>query len=225
MVRERYANVRMDSSRLDSATALYLRCAGYSMEAVDRELMRHSPRPATEDDRNDSLERRTRILQYAYGTAGDIDIAATHPTLEQVQRFIADAEQKEQDLQNAIEQQNRLRTGDPATAYCVHVRHIRQHMPRIEDGNLDAMIALRMRSNGHSRETIAKTIHTLSPAFTKDAPPGERQHHAERIAEYAFGLQGTHDMMRNKTYWPIWRKVEGVEEQQREEAQPVWRMR
>lgn len=35
-------------------------------------------------------------------------------------------------------------------------------------------------------------------------------------------------MMKNKSYWPMWRKIEGVEEEQqrqREEVRPVWRMR
>ena len=76
MVREKYADVHMDQSRLDAMTALYLRCTGYTMDTVDQELIRHSPRPTTEAEKSDSLERRTRILQYAYGTAGDIDIAA-----------------------------------------------------------------------------------------------------------------------------------------------------
>ena len=80
MVREKYADVHMDQSRLDAMTALYLRCAGYTMDTVDQELIRHSPRPTTEAERSDSLERRTRILQYAYGTAGDIDIAVFRPT-------------------------------------------------------------------------------------------------------------------------------------------------
>ena len=61
----------------------------------------------------------------------------------------------------------------------------------------------------------------------KGASCGEREQRAERIAGYAFGLQGTHDMMKNKSYWPVWRKVEGIDEEQRqrEEARPMWRLR
>lgn len=72
MAREKFEDIRMDSSRLDAATALYLRCAGYKAETVDQEMMRHSPRLTTDKERNDSFERRTRILQYAYGASGDI---------------------------------------------------------------------------------------------------------------------------------------------------------
>ena len=196
------------------------------MEAVDQELMRHSPRPATDREQRDSLERRTRILQYAYGTAGDIDIASSRPTPEKVQRFIAEAEQKEQELREAFEQQKRLHPGDPYKAYYVHANNIRQHMPKIEDSTLDAMIALRMRSNGHSKEAITKAI-TRMTSVARMTWDDQRQKHAESVAGFAFGLQGTHDMMKNKSYWPMWRKVEGVEEdqRQREEERAMWRMR
>lgn len=89
------------------------------------------------------------------------------------------------------------------------------------------MIALRMRANGHSREAVVRVIHSHSPAIPKDASGTDRQQYAERMAEYAFGLQGTHDMMRNKPHWSLWRKVEGVEEEQRqrERTRPMWRMK
>jgi len=199
---------------------------GYKAETVDQEMMRHSPRLTTDKERNDSFERRTRILQYAYGASGDIDIATSRLTSDQIQKFIAEAEQKDQELQNAIEQQKRLRTGDPYKAYHLHATNIKQHMPKIKDAQLDAMIALRMRSNGHSKEDITKAI-TRMTSVAKMTWDDQRQKHAERVADFAFGLQGTHDMMRNKSYWPMWRKVEGVQEmqQQKEEERPVWRMR
>lgn len=175
------------------------------MEAVDQELMRHIPRPTTDREQRDSLERRTRILQYAYGTAGDIDIAASRPTPEKVQRFIAEAEQKEQELREALEQQKRLRPGDPLAAYRAHSANLRQHLPKAEQTTLDRMIALRMRSNGHSREVILRTVMVCSPTVSKSTSAREREQRAESIVEYAFGLQGTHDMMRNKSYWPMWR--------------------
>ena len=232
MVQDRFADVRMAQSRLDSATALYLRCAGYTMEAVDQELMRHSPRPTTDREQRDSLERRTRILQYAYGTAGDIDIAASRPTPEKVQRFIAEAEQKEQELREALEQQKQLLPGDPIAAYRAHSANLRQHLPKAEQTTVDRMIALRMRTNGHSREVTLRTVMVCSPTFSQNTSGRERKQRAESIAEYAFGLQGTHDMMKNKSYWPMWRKVEGVEEQaqrkeyrQMEDERPMWRMR
>lgn len=227
MVQEKFADVRMNQSRLDSATALYLRCAGYSMDAVDQELIRHTPPPTTAREQRDSLERRSRILQYAYGTAGDIDIAASCPTSEQIQQFVAEAEQKEQELRSVIEQQKRLRAGDPAAAYDAHAAHLRQHFPKADQASLDSMIALRMRTNGHSREAVVRGILSHSPTVQKDTSGKERQLHAERMAEYAFGLQGTHKMMRNKPYWSMWRKVEGVEEEQRqrERTRPMWRLK
>ena len=238
MVQAKYADTRMEQSRLDSATALYLRCAGYTMDAVDLELFRHTPCSFTNTELRDSLERRTRILQYAYGTAGDIDIAASRPTPEKVQRFIAEAEQKEQELRSALEQQKRLRTGDPVAAYRAHSANLRQHLPKADQSTLDRMIALRMRTNGHSREIIFRTLVACSPTAPKSTSGREQVQRAERIAEYAFCLQGTHDMMKNKSYWPMWRKIEGVvevqpqreeqacgEERQRKETRPMRRMR
>ncbi len=35
----------MDESRLDAAIALYIRCAGYTMQEVANELYRHTPAP------------------------------------------------------------------------------------------------------------------------------------------------------------------------------------
>ena len=89
------------------------------------------------------------------------------------------------------------------------------------------MIALRMRTNGHNREIIFRTLLVCSLGAPKITSGKEREQRAESIAEYAFGLQGTRDMMKNKPYWPMWRKVEGVEEEQRqrEEDRPLWRMR
>ncbi len=45
MLREKYADIRMDQSRLDAETALHLRCVGYTQDEVDRELTRPPPAP------------------------------------------------------------------------------------------------------------------------------------------------------------------------------------
>ena len=87
---------------------------------------------------------------------------------------------------------------------------------------VDAMIALRMRANGHSSETVAETIRTCAPTI-RENPKGRDWHrYAERTADYAFGMAGDQDMARNRRYWALWRKVEGLGEEQQE--QPTLRM-
>ena len=227
MVREKYADVHMDQSRLDAMTALYLRCTGYTMDTVDQELIRHSPRPTTEAEKSDSLERRTRILQYAYGTAGDIDIAAFRPTDQKLRKILTDVESRRQKQREPYEQRLRplLRPGSPATAYFAHLDNISKSMAINDLRQVDAMIALRLRANGHSRKVVTDTINLCAPVIREYPSNSNWQGYAERTADYAFGKVGDQDMARNQRFLPLWRKIEGLDERQREEERPVWRMR
>ena len=55
---------------------------------------------------------------------------------------------------------------------------------------MDAMIALRMRSNGHGLPAVAETIRACSPTI-RDSQTGRNwQRYAERTADYAFGPAG-----------------------------------
>ena len=85
----------------------------------------------------------------------------------------------------------------------------------IEDySRVDAMIALRMRSNGHSRESVEETIHICAPTI-RDSPTGRNwQRYAERTVNYAFGPAGDRDLERNARYRELWGKVEGKEEKE-----------
>ncbi len=104
-----------------------------------------------------------------------------------------------------------LRPGDPASAYYAHLENIRRHLVIEDHSRADTMIALRMRANGHSREAVAETIRTYAPTIRESAKGRDWQRYAERIADYAFGMAGDRDMMRNQRYWPLWRKIEGLD--------------
>ena len=79
---------------------------------------------------------------------------------------------------------------------------------------MDAMIALRMRSNGHSRESEEEAIHICAPTI-RDSPTGRNwQRYAERTVNYAFGPAGDRDLERNARYRELWGKVEGKEEKE-----------
>lgn len=168
-------------------------------------------------------------MQYAYGTAGDIDIAAFRPTEQKLRKILTDVEARIQKQREPYEQRLRplLRPGSPATAYFAHLDNISKNIAIDDLRQVDAMIALRMRANGHSRKVVTDTINLCAPVIREYPSKSNWQGYAERTADYAFGKAGDQDMARNQRYWPLWRKVEGLEEdqRQREEDRLVWRMR
>ena len=104
-----------------------------------------------------------------------------------------------------------FRPGDPAAAYYAHLENIHRHLSIEDYSRVDAMIALRLRSNGHSRESVKETISICAPTI-RDSQTGRNwQRYAERTADYAFGPAGDRDLERNGRYRELWRKVEGEE--------------
>ena len=101
-----------------------------------------------------------------------------------------------------------VRPGDPASAYYAHLENIRRHLTIEDYSRVDAMIALRLRSNGHSRENVEETIRACAPTI-RDSRVGRKwQRYAERTADYAFGPAGDRDLERNARYRELWRKIE-----------------
>ncbi len=83
---------KIDESRLDATIALHMRCAGYTLQEVVNELYRHSPARPHGQNRDERIDYIRRVGWYAFGTAGDIDIANIQPTQEHIQKFLAEAE-------------------------------------------------------------------------------------------------------------------------------------
>ncbi len=103
------------------------------------------------------------------------------------------------------------RPGDPVAAYYAHLDNIRRHLDIDDYSRVDAMIALRMRSNGHSRESVAEAVRACAPTI-REGKTGRNWHrYAERTADYAFGVAGDVDLTRNERYRELWRRVEGTE--------------
>ena len=104
MVKKRFPE-KMDDSRLDAAIALYMRCAGYTVQEVANELYRHSPARPKGQNRDERIDYGHRVVRYAFGTAGDIDVANTHPALEQIRNYVREVEQiKKENLQTRYRQ-------------------------------------------------------------------------------------------------------------------------
>ncbi len=92
MVKKRFPE-KMDKSRLDAAIALYMRCSGYTPQEVANELYRHTPARPHGQNRDERIDYGRRVVGYAFGTAGDIDIANINPTQEQINHFVQNVEQ------------------------------------------------------------------------------------------------------------------------------------
>ena len=104
MVKKRFPE-KMDDSRLYAAIALYMRCAGYTVQEVANELYRHSPARPKGQNRDERIDYGHRVVWYAFGTAGDIDVANTHPALEQIRNYVREVEQiKKENLQTRYRQ-------------------------------------------------------------------------------------------------------------------------
>lgn len=133
----------------------------------------------------------------------------------QIDRKYADAAKAQRERPRAV---SSGRPGDPVTAYYAHLDNIRKHLAIDDYSRVDAMIALRMRSNGHSRSDVAETVRACAPTIRDAEKAGGRnwQRYAERTANYAFGMAGDVDMARNERYHELWRRIEGIEEPERE---------
>jgi hypothetical protein len=84
---------KMDASRLDAAVALWMRATGYTREEVANEMYRKA-RPQPEESR-DWKEYAHRTVWYAFGVAGDVDIADFRPTHTDILKFHQEAERLE----------------------------------------------------------------------------------------------------------------------------------
>lgn len=119
----------------------------------------------------------------------------------------AEAAEKRKAEQRTFTMPN-FRPGDPAAAYYAHLENIRRHLTIEDYSRVDAMIALRLRSNGHSRESVEETIRACAPTTREKQAGRNWQRYAERTADYAFGPAGDRDMVRNERYRELWRRVE-----------------
>ncbi len=116
-----------------------------------------------------------------------------------------------------------FRPGDPARAYYAYLDNIRRHLTIEDYSRVDAMIALRLRSNSHSWESVEETIRACAPTIRENQTGRNWQRYAERTVDYAFGIAGDRDLMRNERYRELWRRIERTET--KEQITPRTRIR
>jgi Holliday junction resolvase-like predicted endonuclease len=95
LFQKRMAGEHMDESRLDAMIALRMRLSGYSFGDVGNEMYRQARPLRQEREHRDWKDYARRMVWYAFGAAGDIDIAAFKPTTEIIQKFHKEAQEIE----------------------------------------------------------------------------------------------------------------------------------
>lgn len=68
---------------------------GYTPQEVANELYRHTPARPHRQNCDERINYGRRAVWYAFGTAGDIDIANIRPTAEQIQNLVREAKNME----------------------------------------------------------------------------------------------------------------------------------
>jgi hypothetical protein len=93
---------KMDASRIDAMIALRMRLGGYTRGDVANEMYRKARPLRQETESRDWKEYAARMAWYAFGVAGDIDIAAFKPTPEKILSFNQEAERLEAEQQRPV---------------------------------------------------------------------------------------------------------------------------
>jgi hypothetical protein len=99
------------------------------------------------------------------------------------------------------------RTPDTIAAYVAHQENLRRKIA--EKSRRDAMIALRLRATGHSREDVAETMRQNAPEDQTEIRDWNR--YAERATAYAFGVAGDLELAARLRFLEQWKLIEAVE--------------
>ncbi|MBD5627177.1 MAG: mobilization protein, partial [Desulfovibrio sp.] len=146
-------------------------------------------------------------------------VSLSYAVRQECQKALIEARKIEQALAAAKQQREQDANYSPLIAtqgaaslhlaYFKHWEDIKAHITIEDFSRVDAMIALRLRSNGHTQPEVEETIRACAPAIRERRAGRNWQRYAERTAAYAFGYAGDRDMERNTRYRELWRRVEG----------------
>jgi len=143
-----------------------------------------------------------------------------HAVQQICKKALIEARKIEQALAQQLAERKKARpvypaftSGDPQQAYFLHYENIRAHLSIEDFSRVDAMIALRMRANGHSPNAVLTAIRECAPTIRTGRDKRRNwPAYAERTMNYAFGFAGDRDLQRNERYLGLWRKIEGISE-------------
>ena len=146
---------------------------------------------------------------------GSYPLALLRFAVQQIcKKALVEARKLEQALQAKMKQRQKtvfapsVQTS-PQAAYFAHYENIRSHITVEDFSRVDAMIALRMRANGHSPEAVLSAIRDCAPSIRTGTDKRRNwSAYAERTMNYAFGYAGDRDLQRNARYLKLWEKIE-----------------
>jgi hypothetical protein len=104
VVKKRFPE-KLDESRLDALIALYMRCAGYEYQDIGQAMFQGAKPLRQEQEHRDWKDYAQRIINYSFGTPGNIEIAAFSPTPEMIQKLHKEAQEIEATRLNKAQQQ------------------------------------------------------------------------------------------------------------------------
>ncbi len=148
---------------------------------------------------------------------GSYPLALLRFAVQQVcKKALVEARKLEQAFQAKMKQRQQTAFAptiqtSPQAAYFAHYENIRSYITVEDFSRVDAMIALRMRANGHSPEAVLTAIRDCAPQIrTGTEKRRDWQRYAERTMNYAFGYAGDRDLIKNEQYKKFWQSVEFV---------------
>lgn len=98
--------------------------------------------------------------------------------------------------------------GSTVSAYYSHYEDIQKHLAVEDLSRVDAMIAVRLRANGHSAQAVTNAIMQCAPTIRQKSEGRNWQRYAERTTDYAFSVAGDVALAKHARQMEQWRKVE-----------------
>jgi hypothetical protein len=102
-----------------------------------------------------------------------------------------------------------------------YARHYQDIVKRLgghasDPSKVDAMVAVRMRATGHTRQEVETVLQHCAPLIRQKDEVRDWANYAAKTAAYAYGTEGERKAEELRRYWPQWEKLEGAREVQRE---------
>lgn len=120
------------------------------------------------------------------------------------------------------------RPSNTSAAYFAHFENVRKNLTIEDLSRVDAMIAVRLRANGHSQEAVTEALIQCAPIIRHDRPKKEHrnwQRYAERTTAYAFGMAGDLTLAKNEHLREHWRKIEEIRQVEQASFPSILRQR
>jgi hypothetical protein len=136
---------------------------------------------------------------------------------EMEQERTGEAEKMKKMLERVSRQHGNAVT-DTNTAYIAHFQDILRlqknagrSIDKIDASRMDAMIGVRLRATGHTKEQIAGTLKVMAPEIRKEfgsAGTHQWNEYSERTANYVFSYAGDKAMKDKARWFKNWEKIE-----------------